>query len=135
MVTCVVASTFGLVFTIISSIGLGISSSGPYSYRREHGPGGFATALYGLQASTEHLIQFEPRNRERRLELYNCTCLLHLKFASNMLELLTWEGRIKITLIMLLLGVGDQTCREETVLKFLEPYLKTYSFFSRSCWP
>ena len=52
MVTCVVASTFGLVFTIISSIGLGESSSGPYSYyRREHG--GFATALYGFQASTE----------------------------------------------------------------------------------
>lgn len=49
MVTCVVASIFGLVFTIISSIGLGESSSGPYSYRREHGPGGFATALYGFQ--------------------------------------------------------------------------------------
>ena len=53
MVTCVVASTFGLVFTIISSIGLGESSSGPYSYWRENGPGGFATALYGFQASTE----------------------------------------------------------------------------------
>ena len=47
MVTCVVASIFGLVFTIISSIGLGMSSSGPYyGYRR---PGGFATALYGFQ--------------------------------------------------------------------------------------
>ena len=49
MVTCVIASIFGLVFTIISSIGLGVSSSGPYSYWREHGPGGFATALYGFQ--------------------------------------------------------------------------------------
>lgn len=39
MVTCIVAATFGLVFTIISSIGLGINSSGYYRYSGDnHNP-------------------------------------------------------------------------------------------------
>ena len=52
MVTCIVASTFGLVFTIISSIGLGISSHGPYSYRynSDHSHSSVA-GLYGFQVS------------------------------------------------------------------------------------
>ena len=52
MVTCIVASTFGLVFTIISSIGLGVSSHGPYRYNSDHSHSSVA-GLYGFQVSKE----------------------------------------------------------------------------------
>ena len=51
MVTCIVAATFGLVFTIISSIGLGINSSGYYRYSGDnHNPA--VAGICGFQAST-----------------------------------------------------------------------------------
>lgn len=57
MVTCIVASIFGLTFTVISSVGLGISSHG-YSYRGDNNNSA-AAGFYGFQvllALTEMVV-------------------------------------------------------------------------------
>ena len=66
MVTCIVAATFGIVFTIMSSIGLGINSSGYYRYSGDNHKPGIA-GIFGFQASTYMYRNVEPSclNREQ----------------------------------------------------------------------